>query len=140
MFSPLIVCGKVIHPKHPEYGVGVAYVIDGSTKPATVTVEWNFARTGVVAVYFPEELENAPSRVGIKLVFEDWRRPDGDSCYNNEDGVNLSMGALHAGSTFRADIELSEEDQKTMEQALQDGYRPVFFAVADAEKTESKGD
>ena len=70
----------------------------------------------------------------MKLVFSDWRRWNGSrdvSVYNTEEGVDLSMGALHSGSTFRAVIELDDDDAATLASAMNTGARPVFYAVPD---------
>lgn len=38
-----------------------------------------------------------------KLVFQDWVR-NGGSIYNTNDGIRLSAGDLHSGSTFDAEV------------------------------------
>lgn len=50
-----------------------------------------------------------------KLIFEDWVR-DGKSIYFTKEGVELTMGDLHAGSTFRVNI--SFEDKEVVEEIL----------------------
>jgi len=43
--------------------------------------------------------------VKVRLIFEDWRRiGQAESIYNTGLGVELSMGDLHAGSTWEAEI------------------------------------
>ena len=44
-----------------------------------------------------------------RLVMEDWRQiGKPDSIYNTQEGLELSGGDLHSGTTFEADIELPE--------------------------------
>ena len=41
----------------------------------------------------------------VKLIFEDWRQiGHAESIYNTELGLELSMGDLHSGSTWEADL------------------------------------
>ena len=61
----------------------------------------------------------------VSLVFDDWRR-DGKSVYQTEYGVALTVGPFHSGSTFKADIELAEEDAAELLDAMRDGFVPVF--------------
>ena len=67
----------------------------------------------------------------VKLVFTDWCK-DGKSIYDTEEGINLSTGQFHSGTTFDADIDLLgfENDLKS---AMENGYEPVFYAILDAE-------
>jgi len=67
----------------------------------------------------------------IKLVFDDWRNKDHQSIYNTEEGVDLSTGDLHSGSSFKAEITLDEECSEDMKRALEAGYVPVFWVVKD---------
>lgn len=46
----------------------------------------------------------------INLIFDDWRE-DGKSIYNTEKGVALSLHDFHSGSTFKGEIELTEEQE-----------------------------
>jgi hypothetical protein len=73
----------------------------------------------------------------VKLVFDDWRRwvPDGskdESIYNTEEGMELSTGSLHSGSTFKAVVELSDDDAARLSSAMSTGIKPVFYAVPDS--------
>ncbi len=63
----------------------------------------------------------------ILLVFDDWRDASHQSVYCTEKGVELSMGDLHHGSTFLADIQLDEDSSRELETALSEGYIPVFY-------------
>lgn len=67
-------------------------------------------------------------KVRVRLVFEDWQQ-GGMSVYHREEGVRLSMGDLHSGSTFRAEIELGPDAAEDLVEALQDGYTPVFYVI-----------
>ena len=64
----------------------------------------------------------------IKLVFDDWRsRQTGvDSIYSTPEGVALSLGQFHSGTTFDAEVNLDDEDSQELEDALKMGHVPVF--------------
>ena len=62
----------------------------------------------------------------VKLVFDDWRRPAGGSIYATPDGVVLSMGDFHSGTTFDAEISLDRENTIELTEAVAHGYVPVF--------------
>lgn len=73
-------------------------------------------------------------RAKVKLVFDDWRRWDGtkdESVYSTQEGVELSMGDLHGGSTFDAEIEVSDDDAARLSSAMSTGIKPVFYMVPD---------
>ena len=61
----------------------------------------------------------------IKLVFNDWQR-NLKSIYNTEEGVKLSSGDFHSGTTFKATIALDEEHEQVLREALEAGAYPVF--------------
>ena len=61
----------------------------------------------------------------IKLVFCDWRKC-GKSIYNTEEGVFLSLGQFHSGTTFDGKIFLSSEDEKELRGSIKEGYEPIF--------------
>jgi len=65
----------------------------------------------------------------LKLVFEDWQDDKGDSIYNTDTGVSLAAGQFHSGTTFDAEIDLSDEDTKELWLAMVAGCRPVFWAA-----------
>ena len=65
----------------------------------------------------------------VRLVFNDWRYNDGRSVYNSEEGLTLSSGDFHSGTTFNASLELDEEQAAELKTALEDGYTPVFELV-----------
>lgn len=65
--------------------------------------------------------------IKVQLVFQDWQDSDGDSVYNTEDGVDLSMGDLHSGTVFEAAIKLDDDDLCRLSEAFEKGYRPVFY-------------
>ena len=62
----------------------------------------------------------------IKLVFYDWRRGS-KSVYNTEEGIELSMGNFHSGTTFDAEIELDSESEEELREFLESGATPVFY-------------
>ena len=64
----------------------------------------------------------------IKLIFHDWIR-DGESIYNTEEGVYLSFGDFHSGTTFNGTIELNTEQRAELLNAIQSGAHPVFMVV-----------
>ena len=64
----------------------------------------------------------------IKLVFEDWQK-DGKSVYQTPEGIYLSLGNFHSGTTFDADIDLDAGDEKELQRAIDAGFVPVFVVV-----------
>ena len=64
----------------------------------------------------------------IKLVFDDWRDKNNHSVYATEQGVALSNGDFHSGTTFEATIET--DDAEWLREQLARGFVPVFYAVA----------
>lgn len=67
-------------------------------------------------------------RMKIKLVFEDWQKK-GLSIYNSFEGVELTMGLFHGGTTFNGEIKLSPDDEAELRDALDKGYQPVFWVI-----------
>lgn len=61
----------------------------------------------------------------VSLVFEDWQKV-GKSIYNTPDGIDLSAGQFHAGTTFEAEIKLDECEEKELKKAMADGFIPVW--------------
>ena len=66
----------------------------------------------------------------IKLIFSDWEK-NSKSIYATDKGIDLTMGDFHSGSTFDAEVNLNEEQEQELKQAIQDGYDPVFRAASD---------
>lgn len=60
----------------------------------------------------------------IKLVFEDWRDPTGKNIYSTEEGIRLSAGDFHSGSTFTGTIDLDIEQEEDLRRGLR--VVPVF--------------
>ena len=69
----------------------------------------------------------------INLVFDDWRDSAGNSISYTEAGVRLTANDLHPGSTFACEIELDEDSAADLQEALDSGYVPVFYAVTSDE-------
>lgn len=65
----------------------------------------------------------------IKLVFEDWQK-DGESVYSSEDGIELSLGSFHSGTTFEGNINLEKNEAIELVNAMRKGYTPVFYLIA----------
>ena len=66
----------------------------------------------------------------VKLVFQDWIVPmTGKSIYQTEEGVELSMGNLHSGSTFDAEVRFTTEDMAFIDEGKTIGAVPVFYVV-----------
>ena len=68
----------------------------------------------------------------IKLVVDGWRDKNNHSVYTTEQGVTLSSGDFHSGTTFEATIET--DDAEWLREQLAAGYVPVFYAVANTKK------
>lgn len=64
----------------------------------------------------------------IKLVFEDWQKQF-RSIYHRKEGMMLSIGNFHAGTSFNGEIELSQEDAKELKKAIIKGYSPIFRLI-----------
>lgn len=73
----------------------------------------------------------------IRLVFDDWRDKKHQSVYSTQDGIDLSMGDFHAGTTFEAEISLNAEQEAELRDALREGYVPVFYVRLSKEYTQS---
>jgi uncharacterized protein YjfI (DUF2170 family) len=68
-----------------------------------------------------------------RIVFDDWRQKGkGESIYNTELGIELSLGDLHSGTTFETEIDLPEDLEKEIEIAMREyGAYPVFRVLTD---------
>ena len=62
----------------------------------------------------------------IHMTFSDLRRK-GKSMYNTEEGVEMTMGSLHSGSTFPGSITLDEDDMYFLNKMFEAGLQPVFW-------------
>lgn len=67
----------------------------------------------------------------VALIFEDWQDPNGVSIYSTEEGVELSMGDLHSGSTFYAELEVDEDTAEELHRANASGCKAIFRVVPD---------
>ena len=67
----------------------------------------------------------------VKLVLDDWRNNKHASIYSELQGVELSTGVFHSGTTFEAEIKLDEADQAELAEAMCAGFVPVFYVVPD---------
>ena len=65
----------------------------------------------------------------IKLVFHDVINTFSESEYRSEIGLELTSGDFHSGSTFRAEIELTSEQQEQLEDFFKEGLNPVFYVI-----------
>ena len=63
--------------------------------------------------------------VRARLVFLDWQK-QGQSVYNSEVGIGLSLGCFHSGTTFQATLILDADDAAELRRAIGSGYQPVF--------------
>lgn len=68
----------------------------------------------------------------IRLVFDDWRNKQGESVYQTGVGIELSMGSLHSGSTFTAEVQFAADTEEDLRESLAAGYTPVFYVSAEA--------
>lgn len=69
-----------------------------------------------------------------KMVFCDWQKWDKEkknivSVYNDEEGLELSSGDFHSGTTFEVSIALDSWQEKEAKEAIKKGYRPCFYMV-----------
>ena len=63
----------------------------------------------------------------VKLVFERWENTQGENVGHTEEGIELSLGIFHAGSTFDAEITLDDSEADELRESLGRGFRPVFY-------------
>lgn len=63
------------------------------------------------------------------MVFDDWQDDAGNSVYFTDAGVRLSAGDFHPSSTFACEIELDEDSAVDLQEALETGFVPMFYAV-----------
>jgi hypothetical protein len=67
-------------------------------------------------------------KIKVKLVFNDWLDvKNNKSIYQTEEGIQLSKGDLHGGSTFDAEIDLPEDELRTILEANAIQVAPVFY-------------
>jgi len=71
--------------------------------------------------------------VNCKLVLVDWQNEKGESIYSTELGAELSVGMLHAGTTFDVEISFHEPDAEAeIVAAMRDHNAcPVFKLLPD---------
>jgi len=62
----------------------------------------------------------------IKLIFNDWQKT-GKSVYYSSEGIELSKGDFHSGTTFDGMINLDAWQEKEFRETLEKGYQPVFW-------------
>ena len=65
-------------------------------------------------------------RKPIRMTFDDLRRK-GKSMYSTEEGVQMTMGDIHSGSTFSGTITLDEENMDQLNKMFEAGLQPVFW-------------
>jgi hypothetical protein len=70
------------------------------------------------------------------MAFEDWRQVGrADSVYATSLGIELSMGDLHSGATFVADVTLPAHIELEILKAMSDSKAyPVFRVIPNVEK------
>ena len=64
-------------------------------------------------------------QVEVRLAFHDWYR-EGESIYNTNDGLELSLGDYHSGTIFHGSLMLDEENLEELREALKRDALPVF--------------
>lgn len=79
------------------------------------------------------DLTGAEGEMAVKLVFGDWLGKDHRSVYSTEEGVRLSTGQFHSGTTFEGTVRLDPDDRMELEEALASGYTPVFHLIPGAD-------
>ena len=65
-------------------------------------------------------------RKPIRMTFYDLLRK-GKSMYSTEEGVEMTIGSLHSGSTFSGTITLQEDDMDDLNKMFEAGLQPVFW-------------
>ncbi len=64
----------------------------------------------------------------IKLVFHDWVR-GGKSIYDTEEGIELSLGDFHSGTTFDGEIILDASNEREIKEAAKTRAFPAFSVI-----------
>jgi len=64
----------------------------------------------------------------IKLIFHDWVK-NGESIYNTQDGIELSLSDFHSGTVFHGEIHLDKEHQLRFFEAIKTGCYPAFYIL-----------
>lgn len=76
-----------------------------------------------------------------KIIFDDWRQIGKvGSIYSEATGIELSLGDLHSGTTFDAEIYLPVDKniEKEIEEALKNhGAYPVFSIIVEKQEKEN---
>jgi hypothetical protein len=70
----------------------------------------------------------------VKLVFQDWIDPRDKTLSNGQEHAvynKFTLGNLHSGTIFNADIELDIQDVETILEAITYGLRPSFYVIED---------
>ena len=62
----------------------------------------------------------------VEMVFLDWQR-EGKSIYATEEGIKLSSGDFHSGTTFPGVLFLNREQYEDLKEAWASGARPCFW-------------
>ena len=97
--------------------------LDRGMRPIRVTVQW---ADGMSPAQKAMMLERQVARsTRIDLVFDDWRK-DGQTVYDTEEGMELSLGDFHTGTTFSGGIELDAVSERELRGALEAGCEPLF--------------
>jgi len=76
---------------------------------------------------------DAKWELAVKLVFSDWLGKDHRSVYSTEEGMDLSAGQFHSGTTFEGAVRLDPGEQRELESAMASGYTPVFYLIPGAD-------
>jgi len=79
------------------------------------------------------DLAAADGGMAVRLVFSYWLDKDNRSVYSTEEGVRLSMGQFHSGTTFDGTVRLDPDDRMELEEALASGYTPAFLLMPGAD-------
>lgn len=73
----------------------------------------------------------------VKVSFLDLQRM-GKSIYRTEEGVDLTMGSLHSGSTFDAAVVFNQDDINDLKAIFEAGAYPVFIMSPIVQKRKSE--
>ncbi len=83
-------------------------------------------RCGETRPFRPEQVT-----IAVDLSFKDWLK-NGHTLRGSSEGVELSLGVFHTGTTFPATITLeSDDDANELIAAIKAGYQPLFWMWSD---------
>ena len=64
----------------------------------------------------------------VNLVFHDWLH-FGESIYETEKGIELTLSEFHHGTIFEGEINLDPEHEARLRKSFAEGFNPAFYLI-----------